>query len=103
MTNTFQSCNVREKAKIGNRYNQVPHLTQDIIWESDKSTRKCYTQESQEANPYPTVDPKSTINRHQRKQNQTQKSSTKEAPSLNGRNKITGGLKLVSQVSLCAL
>ena len=30
---------VREKAKIRNLYNQVPHLTQDTIWEEDKSTR----------------------------------------------------------------
>ena len=28
---------VRKKAKIRNRYNQVPHLTQDTIWESDKN------------------------------------------------------------------
>ena len=39
---------VRKKANIRNRYNQVPHLTQDIIRESDKNTRKHYTQESQE-------------------------------------------------------
>ena len=41
---------VREKANISNRYNQVPHLTQDTIWECDKSTRKHHIQESQEAN-----------------------------------------------------
>ena len=29
-----------KKAKIRNQYNHVPHLTQDIIWESDKNTRK---------------------------------------------------------------
>ena len=28
---------VMKKAKIGNRYNQVPHLTQDITWERDKA------------------------------------------------------------------
>ena len=27
---------VRKNAKIRNRYNQVPHLNQDIEWESDK-------------------------------------------------------------------
>ena len=27
-------------AKIMNRYNQVPHLTQDTTWESDKNTIK---------------------------------------------------------------
>ena len=29
---------VRKTAKIKNRYNQVPHLTQDNIWESNKIT-----------------------------------------------------------------
>ena len=28
---------VRKKAKIRNRYNQVPHLIRDTIWESDKT------------------------------------------------------------------
>ena len=31
---------VRKVAKIRNRYNQVPYLTQDITWESDKNTSK---------------------------------------------------------------
>ena len=34
---------VKKKAKIRNRYNQVPHLTRDTIWESDKNTRKHHT------------------------------------------------------------
>ena len=37
------------KAKIKNRYNQVPHLTRNTIWESDKNTRKHHTQE-----PFPS-------------------------------------------------
>ena len=28
-----------KKAKIRNTYNQIPHLTQDTKWESDKNTR----------------------------------------------------------------
>ena len=28
---------VRKKAKIRNRYKQVPHLTHDNVWESDKT------------------------------------------------------------------
>ena len=44
---------VRKKAKIRNQYNQVPHLTKDTIWESDKSSRKHHIQESQEVNPFP--------------------------------------------------
>ena len=33
------------QAKIRNQYNQVPHLTQNILWESDKSTIKHHKQE----------------------------------------------------------
>ena len=29
---------VKNKAKISNRYNQVPHLTQDTAWKSDNIT-----------------------------------------------------------------
>ena len=36
---------VRKAAKIRNRYNQVPHLTQDTTWESDKNTIKHHKQE----------------------------------------------------------
>ena len=35
-----QSCNVRKKVKIRNRYNQAPHQIQDNTWESDKNTIK---------------------------------------------------------------
>ena len=28
-----------KKVKIGNQYNQVPHLTWDTIWESDKNAK----------------------------------------------------------------
>ena len=28
---------VKKKTKIWNQYNQVPHLTRDTIWESDKT------------------------------------------------------------------
>ena len=40
---------VGKKAKIRNRCNQLPHLTQDTEWESDKNTRKHCTQDTQEA------------------------------------------------------
>ena len=32
-------CKVRKEAKFLNRYNQIPHLTQDTILESDKYTK----------------------------------------------------------------
>ena len=44
---------VTKKAKIKNRYNQVPHLTKDTTWESDKNTKKYHIQESQEVSPFP--------------------------------------------------
>ena len=46
------------KAKIRNQYNQVPHLTWDTIWESDKNSRKHHTQENQEVSPFPEGDHK---------------------------------------------
>ena len=33
-------CKVGKVAKIWNRYNQVPHLTQDTVRESDKYKKK---------------------------------------------------------------
>ena len=50
--------NVGKKAKIRNQYNQISHLTQDTIWESDKNTRKHLIQESQEVSPFPASDHK---------------------------------------------
>ena len=43
---------VKKKAKIRNRYNEVPHLTQDTIVESDKNTRKHHEQASQEVSSF---------------------------------------------------
>ena len=45
---------IKKKAKIRNRYNQVPNLTLDNTWESDYNTRKHHIQESQEASPFRT-------------------------------------------------
>ena len=36
---------VRKEAKIRERYNQVPHLTQDTTWESNKKHNKHHIQE----------------------------------------------------------
>ena len=44
--NISDSFKVRKKAKIRNRFNQVPHLNQDTTWESDKNTIKQHIQES---------------------------------------------------------
>ena len=44
---------VRKKAKIRNRCNQLPHLTQDTEKEGDKNTRKHRKQGTQEVSPFP--------------------------------------------------
>ena len=38
-------CKVGKESKFWNRYNQVPHLTQDTLWESDKYTKTLDTGE----------------------------------------------------------
>ena len=58
-----QSFESKEEAKIRNRYNQVPHLTRDTAWESDKNTGKYHTQESQEVCPFPVGDHKAARNK----------------------------------------
>ena len=60
MGTTFK---VRNKTKIRNRYNQIPHPTQDTIWENDKNTRKHYIRESQEVSPFPAGDHKAARKR----------------------------------------
>ena len=62
---------IKKKAKIRNRYNQVPNLTQDNTWESDHSntwesdhnTRKHHIQESQEVSPFPAGGHKAAMDR----------------------------------------
>ena len=44
-TRTKHRCKVRKTVKIRNQYNQVPHLTQDTTWESDKTTMRNHKQE----------------------------------------------------------
>ena len=44
---------VKKAAKIRNRYNQVPHLTQDTTWESDKNTFKHHKQDPR-GQPFPS-------------------------------------------------
>ena len=44
--------------KIRNRYNQVPHLTHDTTWESDKNKIKHH---KQEVSPFPAGDHKAAM------------------------------------------
>ena len=61
---TFQIPPVRSKgAKIRNRYNQVPHQTQDTNGKVTNSQLDT-TNESQEVSPFPAGDHKAHINRH---------------------------------------
>ena len=83
-----------EKAKIRNRYNPVPHLTQDTICESDENTRKHHTQE---VSSFPG-DHKAARNRQDsiaktKLKRKWQKGSTKEEPLWNGQQKNNGGRK----------
>ena len=70
---------VRKRAKIRNRYNQVPHLTQDTNGKVTYSQLDI-TNESQEVSSFPAGDHKASINRHTRKHrnnmNGPQKKST---------------------------
>ena len=54
---------VSKGAKIRNRYNKVPHLTQDTIGKVTNSQLDT-TNESQEVSPFPAGDHKAHINRH---------------------------------------
>ena len=69
---------VSKGAKIRNRYNQVPHLTQDINGKVTK-LRLDITNERQEVSPFPAGDHKAHIKANTR-QKKTHKRSTKEVP-----------------------
>ena len=58
----------RKAATSRNRYNQVPHLTQDTIWESDKAQLNI-TNKSQEVSPFPAGDQKAAMNRRESMKN----------------------------------
>ena len=66
--------------KIRNRYNQVPHLTQDTIYESDKNTR----QESQVISPFPAGDHKAARHR----QDNVAKASTNKIKKIHKKSSV---------------
>ena len=59
---------VSQGAKIRNRYNQVPHLTQDTNGKVTNS-QLYTTNESQEVSPFPAGDHKAQINRRAQRHN----------------------------------
>ena len=78
---------VSKGAKIRNRYNQVPHLTQDTNGKVTNSQLDT-TNESQEVSPFPAGDHKAHINRRTQgianaRQKKKHKRSTKEVPPWN--------------------
>ena len=70
---------VSKGAKISNRYNQVPHLTQDTNGKVTNSQLDT-TNESQEVSPFPAGDHKARINRHaqRRSKHKTEKKHIKD-------------------------
>ena len=79
---------VSKGAKIRNRDNQVPHLTQNTNGKVTNSQLGT-TNESQEVSPFQACDQKAHINRHtqrhsKHKTEQKHKRSTKEVPPWNG-------------------
>ena len=63
----FCEIKVSKGAKIRNRYNQVPHLTQDTNGKVTNSQLDT-TNESQEVSPFPAGDHKAHINRRIQRQ-----------------------------------
>ena len=83
-----ESIKVSKGAKIRDRYNQVPHPTQDTNGKVSNSQLDT-TNESQEVSPFPAGDHKAQLNRRAQRHNkhkteQKHKRSTKEVPPWNG-------------------
>ena len=90
---------VSKGAKITNRYNQVPHLTQDTNGKVTNSQLDT-TNESQEVSPFPAGDHKAHINRlaqrHSKHKTEKKQKIHKRSTALERSVKyFTGGLKLV--------
>ena len=66
---------VRKRTKSRNRYNLVPHLTQDTNGKVTNSQLDI-TNENQEVSPFPAGDHKASINRRARKYNKHKKEIT---------------------------
>ena len=56
---------VKKAAKVKNRYNQVPHLTQDTTWGKVTKTLLNITNKSQEVSLFPAGDHKAAMNRRE--------------------------------------
>ena len=88
---------VSKGAKIRNRYNQVPHLTQDTNGKVTNSQLDT-TNESQEVSSFPAGDHKTHINRHVQRHSEHKKEKNIEDPQRSTALErsvkyFTGGLK----------
>ena len=74
---------VSKGAKISNRYNQVPHLTQNTNGNVTNSQLDT-TNESKEVNPFPAGDHKAHINRRAQRhsKHKTEKKNIKDPQKL---------------------
>ena len=82
----MEQIRVSKGAEIMNRYNQLPHLTQDTNWKVTNSELHT-TNESLEVSPFPAGNHKAQINRraqrHNKRKAKKHKWSTKEVPPWN--------------------
>ena len=73
---------VSKGAKIWNRYNRVPHLTQDTNGKVINSQLDT-TNESQEVSPFPAGDHKAQTNRHVQRHNKHKTEKNIKDPQRN--------------------
>ena len=85
----YHMLQISKDAKIRNRYNQLPHLTQDTNGKVTNSQLDA-TNESQEVSPFPSGDHKAHINRRAQRHSKHKTEKHKRA-FLNVRNDISGG------------
>ena len=98
---------VSNDTKIRNRYNQVPHLTQDTNGKETNSQLDTKNK-SQEVSPFPAGDHKAHANRRaqrhsKHKTEKTHKRSTKEVPPWNSQYKSKLKMLYQEEISVGSL
>ena len=93
----FAACShikARKTARIRKRYNQVPHLSQDTTWESNKIAKNI-TNKSREVSPFPSGDHKAAMNRRKIMTNTRQMIHKRSTAMKRSVKYFTGGLERV--------
>ena len=96
----FKLFKVRKNAKIRNRFSQVPYLTQDTVWESDKTQQHATYRRAKKTalSQQVTIMLQDTDKTIWQRQIQIKKKDPRMRYRLGTvSKKITGGLKLVSR------